>query len=175
VRSARHAVSIDERRKTFSPTLWENLDALNDNARAGALDDRLRPYQQQWFPGVHGDVGGGGDDHGISLAAMLWIAEGAARAGFGFDEAQVRRYEASVDPCAKFVKPGFDLGGFIMELDGVADRRGPTRLSETSLSARLRWSSVRDYRPAPLRRFPGLESELNMWAPDPETQSFYRP
>jgi uncharacterized protein (DUF2235 family) len=175
VRSARHAVSIDERRKTFSPTLWENLDTLNDNAQAGALADGLKPYQQQWFPGVHGDVGGGGDDHGISLAAMLWIAEGAARAGLAFDETQIRHYEAAVDPCARFAKPGFDLGGFIMELDGVADRRGPTSLSETSLSACLRWASVRDYRPAPLRRFPGLEAELNLWAANPETQSFYRP
>jgi uncharacterized protein (DUF2235 family) len=45
VRSARHAVAIDERRKTFSPTLWTNIAALNQNARADALAhavDRLR-------------------------------------------------------------------------------------------------------------------------------------
>ena len=29
VKSARHAVAIDERRKDFAPTLWTNLDSLN--------------------------------------------------------------------------------------------------------------------------------------------------
>ena len=29
VAAARHAVAIDERRRTFPPTLWDNLDALN--------------------------------------------------------------------------------------------------------------------------------------------------
>jgi uncharacterized protein (DUF2235 family) len=175
VRSARHAVSIDERRKTFSPTLWGNIDELNENAQATTMDFDKRPYQQQWFPGVHGDVGGGGDDHGISLAAMLWIAEGAARSGFAFEEAQLRHYEAAADPSAKFAKSGFDLGGFIMELDGVEDRRGPIAMHEISLSTRLRWSRVAGYRPAPLRRFPGLEAELNLWAPDPDPQAYYRP
>jgi uncharacterized protein (DUF2235 family) len=52
VRSARHAVAIDERRRTFPPTLWDNLDAMN--AAAGAV-----PYAQRWFPGDHGSVGGG--------------------------------------------------------------------------------------------------------------------
>jgi uncharacterized protein (DUF2235 family) len=86
VRSARHAVSIDERRKTFAPTLWDNIDVLNTNAKADGLAYGARPYQQQWFPGLHGGVGGGSADGGLSLAAMLWVAEGAARAGLSLDD-----------------------------------------------------------------------------------------
>jgi uncharacterized protein (DUF2235 family) len=59
VRSARHAVSIDERRETFKPTLWDNIGPLNANAGATTLAYDLQPYQQRWFPGGHGAVGGG--------------------------------------------------------------------------------------------------------------------
>jgi uncharacterized protein (DUF2235 family) len=55
--SARHAVSIDEQRESFSPTLWQNFEDLN--ASLGfAPTDGAAPYQQKWFPGVHGSVGG---------------------------------------------------------------------------------------------------------------------
>ena len=172
VRSARHAVSIDERRKTFSPALWGNIDDLNKNAQADALAYDRRPYQQQWFPGVHGDVGGGGADGGISLASMLWVAEGAARAGFAFDPGQIGHYAESADPAAKFVKGGFDLGGFIMEMDGVADRPGPECFEAISLSARLRWARRGDYRSAPIKP---LSADLDRWRPDPDPQGYYQP
>lgn len=40
VKSARHAVAIDERRKDFVPTLWTNVDELNKAAgtTSGAFD-----------------------------------------------------------------------------------------------------------------------------------------
>ncbi|HXJ01827.1 MAG TPA: DUF2235 domain-containing protein, partial [Micropepsaceae bacterium] len=44
VLSARHAVSIDERRSSFAPTLWDNIDSLNINAFAGNLPYASRPY-----------------------------------------------------------------------------------------------------------------------------------
>ena len=34
--------------------------------------DKNAPYQQQWFPGVHGSVGGGGDYTGLSDEAIEW-------------------------------------------------------------------------------------------------------
>ena len=60
VKSARHAVAIDERRRDFLPTLWSNVDELNSRAGADSTS-RDAPYQQQWFPGIHGSVGGGGN------------------------------------------------------------------------------------------------------------------
>ena len=69
VKSARHAVAIDERRKDFVPTLWDNVDEMNTAASAKAEADDA-PYQQKWFPGVHGSVGGGGERRGLSDRAL---------------------------------------------------------------------------------------------------------
>ena len=81
VRAARHAVAIDERRRTFPPTLWDNLDGAERRRRAEA------PYAQRWFPGDHGSVGGGGTVTALSDDALVWVAEGAAAAGLALDPA----------------------------------------------------------------------------------------
>ena len=80
VLSARHAVALDERRKTFPPHLWSNLANLN------ALFDTDGPqkapaYLQQWFAGDHGSVGGGGSRIGLSSIAMHWVAMGLRTQG----------------------------------------------------------------------------------------------
>lgn len=84
VHSARHAISIDERRKKFDITRWDNIDQLNTDLGL-AVDDPARPYQQAWFPGTHGGVGGGGDIRGLSDAALHWIWDGAKLEGLQFD------------------------------------------------------------------------------------------
>lgn len=175
VRSARHAVSIDERRRTFAPTLWGNIDELNRNLDAGALPYDQRPYQQQWFPGDHGRVGGGEQDGGVSLAAMLWVAEGAARAGLALDQQQIGHYATLAHPDARFIKAGLSLGEFLMEVDGLEDRAGPNSVAEVSLSARLRWSRVATYRPVPLTRHPNVADGLTSWAPQNDPQPYYAP
>ena len=53
VESARHAVAIDERRKLFPPVLFGDLAELN-LAAGFKNDDPKAPYQEKWFPGVHG-------------------------------------------------------------------------------------------------------------------------
>jgi uncharacterized protein (DUF2235 family) len=175
VRSARHAVSLDERRETFEPTLWDNLPTLNTNAHADGLAPALQPYQQTWFPGGHGEVGGGGDDGGLSLIPMLWIAEGAARAGLAFDTTELRDYEQIAHPDAKFQKGGFSIGALFTAAAGLRDRDGPDVFDDVSLSARLRWSRLADYRPASLRHAPGLAAQLDAFAPRPDPQTYYAP
>jgi uncharacterized protein (DUF2235 family) len=86
VRSARHACAIDEASPLFPPTLWENLDELNASVLPTKdWDPDFAPYQQRWFPGGHGEVGGGGAETSLSLFPLLWIIEGAERAGLSFD------------------------------------------------------------------------------------------
>ena len=55
----RHAISIDERRADFTPTLWDP-------------DPRIL---QALFPGCHGDVGGGfaASESGLSDCALNWM------------------------------------------------------------------------------------------------------
>jgi len=84
VQSARHAVAIDEPRLGFPPTLWDHIDESNAAAlaRPGADPARIY-YEQRWFVGSHGDVGGGNNSP-LSAAPLKWIAEGAAACGLRF-------------------------------------------------------------------------------------------
>lgn len=84
VRSARHAVAIDEQRVGFPPTLWQALDEANAEAqRREGADPTRRYYEQTWFVGTHGDVGGG-NESALSAAPLKWITEGAAACGLRF-------------------------------------------------------------------------------------------
>jgi len=52
-----HAISLDETREAFLPTLW---DSKNTNAK------------QVWFCGTHG-IGGGDEDSGLADIALGWM------------------------------------------------------------------------------------------------------
>lgn len=145
VGSARHAVAIDERRRSFPPTLWDNLEALN--AERGSTR-----YQQRWFPGDHASVGGGGSVTALSLDALLWVAEGAAAAGLGLEPGALAGWRAGRDwrgPLRSGAR-----GGLVDRALGLwpLDRRGPEQLAEVSEAALRRWRGDPAYRPAPLAR-----------------------
>lgn len=160
VLSARHAVSIDERRSTFSPTLWDNIEALNANASAVGLLREQRPYQQVWYPGNHSGVGGGNDDHGLSRTPLAWIAEGAERAGLDWSRDILGAFMKTADPLVPFGPESTALSEELIRLMGQADRTGPERFEDISDSARLRWQRRADYRPKPLNRFAPQLSKL---------------
>ncbi len=67
INHARHAVSIDENRVDFEPTLWSEKPGLD--------------LLQVWFAGVHSDVGGGYPEPGLSNCAAQWMAKEATRFG----------------------------------------------------------------------------------------------
>jgi uncharacterized protein (DUF2235 family) len=71
VRTACHALAIDERRGPFQPALWQR------QAEAPPGQD----LRQVWFSGVHSDAGGGYPDRGLGDITLLWMAEQAAAAG----------------------------------------------------------------------------------------------
>jgi uncharacterized protein (DUF2235 family) len=161
--NARHAVAIDEKRKSFSPTLWTNLADLN--RKLGFVgEEKDAPYQQQWFPGVHGGVGGGGDIRGLSDAALDWIMSGAREAGLQLDiSAQSVLFDLKPDYCAPLdnvTAKGFSLVDVMMAHLPQTDRApGPDRLSDVSATAASRWRAGADeltgkmlYRPKTLAR-----------------------
>jgi len=71
IKHARHAVSIDENRIDFEPTLWGEKPGLD--------------LQQVWFSGGHSDVGGGYDEVGLSHIAAQWIVDEANKCGLVFE------------------------------------------------------------------------------------------
>lgn len=185
VRHARHAVSIDEQRLTFAPTIWDNIEALN-RAKGKMADDPDAPYQQKWFPGDHGSVGGGGDREGLSDAALEWIVDGARDAGLDVDampssrifeinpdhRGPLQNVSAPIDPTL-FQK----LWARVWGLAKTADRLpGPKHLYEVHASARRRWLDLPDnlagglYRPKPLL---ALEEQLD--ALDPKEYGVDKP
>ena len=167
VESARHAIAIDERRKKFNVTPWENVDALNRNLGI-ALDDPDRPYQQLWFPGGHGSVGGGGDIRGLSDEGLEWILEGAKRKGLAFDTSGYSKiWGIRPDVLAPLEnssgKKSWAPAEVIMRNLPKMDRDGPKAIHEVSTSAIVRWAAPATadralYRPHPLAH---LEDELN--------------
>ena len=77
VQHARHAVSIDENRIDFEPTLWSDKPGMD--------------LQQLWFSGVHSDVGGGYEERGLSDCAAQWMIREAGKSGFRFESHLTRQ------------------------------------------------------------------------------------
>ena len=70
VDNAYHAISIDERRRAFVPTLW--VKQVKDGKVVEPPPEQT--VSQVWFCGVHSDVGGGYPDPELSEIPLLWIA-----------------------------------------------------------------------------------------------------
>ncbi len=71
-----HAVSIDERRMSFQPTLWTNPD--------GSYRNNDAQVEQVWFAGEHGDLGGGQPDSQLSNIPLSWMMHKAKALGVTF-------------------------------------------------------------------------------------------
>ncbi len=148
VENARHAVAIDEERKSFSPTLWSNFDELNQKA-GKSIEDYDAPYQQKWFPGTHGSVGGGGSRRGLSDQAMDWVLDGARMAGLKLDShSNSRIYELKPDyteHIENYVRPRFLTRGWLTDfgMTKILSKEnrlpGPQSIEEVSVSAVRRW------------------------------------
>lgn len=162
VENARHALAIDERRSLFPPVPFGDLAALN-RARGFEPDDRKAPYQERWFPGTHGSVGGGGDVRGLSDDALAWVLKGAKAAGLGLDTVNGTRINGiRPDPLAPLVNesdPQWSATQLIK-----SDRDGPRHLWQLSDSAIRRWRSTSGerYRPDTLD---GVRAELDGLGP----------
>jgi uncharacterized protein (DUF2235 family) len=100
-RHIRHALSMDEHRRTFAPRLYWDED-YNQNAGDPAAHRSLR---QRWFRGVHSDVGGGYAEReaGLSDQAYQWMLGEAVACGLRVAAspatAQVPKPLIAHDPC----------------------------------------------------------------------------
>ncbi|WP_191969581.1 phospholipase effector Tle1 domain-containing protein [Neorhizobium galegae] len=80
----RHAVAIDERRSMFRPSLWkpdQQYDYWSEAAQA--FQKKPQDFQEVWFAGCHGDVGGGNPekDSGLAKVALEWLFDEACAHG----------------------------------------------------------------------------------------------
>ncbi|WP_181410002.1 DUF2235 domain-containing protein [Martelella alba] len=165
VKSARHAVAIDERRETFPAALWQNIDKLNATAMA-ENGDKTAPYQQLWFPGDHGSIGGGGDIVGLSDNSLLWIAEGAEAQGLEFLPDVVGAYRKNCDYRVSLSNQSTPPRGFFNRVTRLQmkDRENEGGFAVLSPAAVDRWHEAKEnlyeqepYRPGTLKT---CENEL---------------
>lgn len=87
IRCARHALSLDDERRTFWPELWEHphpsdhltaeerLDQEAQGVESSAVGapKSAQSLKQVWFAGVHSNVGGGYPKQGMSDVALYWM------------------------------------------------------------------------------------------------------
>jgi len=94
-----HAISIDEQRRTFQPTLWD--DAPNAT--------------QSLFAGGHCDVGGGYAEHGLSDVPLLWFVDRLQHSDVGLLLNAAPPTPVTPDPCgcahAEWKKSPWDVLG----------------------------------------------------------------
>jgi uncharacterized protein (DUF2235 family) len=89
-----HALSIDDEREAFHPMPWRTTDEdgssllgkIPIDPRRGDPEqmeqqDRQQTVKQVWFCGVHTDVGGGYEDHGVSDIPLTWMLDKALTHG----------------------------------------------------------------------------------------------
>ncbi len=95
-----HALSIDEPRRSFSPTFWTNT-------KGKALPEG-QIIEQVWFPGCHANIGGGYKDATLSDISLLWMAERVTHlTGVEIDIAHLKQL-ARPDPLGEAVQPTSD-------------------------------------------------------------------
>jgi uncharacterized protein (DUF2235 family) len=157
VEGARHAVALDERRAPYRPTLWDNLD---DGAEGPGLNradqSEMRPYQQMWFAGSHGIVGGSVPPDGLAAAPLAWVWQGARASGLVLrpDRKIPTVLVDTVGPAPALYKVNklYRLVPWLLRW-----RKGPTTAGDLHPTARLRAALTEGYRPLSLRQsLPGL-------------------
>lgn len=81
VKTVRHALSLDEIRDDFEPTIWQPKSTVD--------------MAQVWFAGVHSDVGGSykPDNNGkvLSEIPLQWLIIEASKSGLKVDELMIHR------------------------------------------------------------------------------------
>ena len=94
VLNAYHAISIDERRRPFVPTMWVKKVAAD-----GTVEEppEHQTVSQVWFAGVHSDVGGGYPDPSLSEIPLRWIADRARACGLALKPDHLVVRAGSVD------------------------------------------------------------------------------
>jgi uncharacterized protein (DUF2235 family) len=130
------------------------------------------PYQERWFPGVHGSIGGGGERRGLSDQTLDWVLDGARAAGLVLNSDQYSQVYKLKPDYREYLEnsdnPGF-LYKFMNDIS-VSDRMpGPKNLAEVSKSAKRRWLENAknlkggvEYRPGSLK---GVQKELEALDP----------
>jgi uncharacterized protein (DUF2235 family) len=125
VEKACHALSIDDRRHTFHPLLWDESDATHYPTADNTDNERLT---QVWFAGVHSNVGGGYPDDSLSHVSLCWMIGEAQKKGLKFDAAAVAQIKSVSSPYGRIYNSRAGFGAYYRydprRLDPPTDSQG---------------------------------------------------
>ena len=100
---AYHALAVDEHRKPFLPTLWEQKESAKKDGQV---------MEQVWFAGAHSDVGGGYSESGLSNCTLRWMIEKAKSVGLQFED--YKKYDPNpLDVLHNSMKPYYEILGSV--------------------------------------------------------------
>jgi uncharacterized protein (DUF2235 family) len=150
---AYHAIAIDEKRRFFRPTLWEQHPEPGGQV-----------LEQAWFPGVHADVGGGYVEQGLADCTLDWMVQKARATGLAFDDAYLDSichpnaldmlHESRNGPYRLIPALSRPIAEGISKQDAAYDPPGSTRESLDG-SAQTRHGEDATYRPPGLMKYLG--------------------
>ena len=147
VAHARHAISIDEHRKTFARVPWGGSDS----------DKKKVPgwFEQQWFAGNHSDVGGSYPENESRLSdiSLAWMLDAAVKAGLIYDPSVLHLYPAANGPQHDETKASF-IFGVAAKLKRPVDKDAPLHpsvLERFAAAEVLQYDKMAPYRPENLR------------------------
>jgi uncharacterized protein (DUF2235 family) len=137
VKSAFHAVSIDERRKPFKPTLWEG-------------DYKGRQVEQKWFAGVHSNIGGGYEPDGLANITLNWMVEHVTNLGLQVNNDYLKwfpgRFDNDIQDSMKWYYRIF--GKNIRPIIALGKDQNASCVHETAIQ---RFKEVEAYKPVNLK------------------------
>ncbi|MEL6686455.1 MAG: DUF2235 domain-containing protein [Pseudomonadota bacterium] len=153
IKAARHAVSLDEDRNMFPPTLWKSsaIDEANEKAEIKNV------FQQKWFCGDHGGVGGGMKDGRLSNIALLWVVEGAREAGLAMREPALKHFKDGCERPENIIrlneKPKTSwFNRLPYSLGGYSARKGLQSENDLHASVNKRTEALPKYTPLALSK-----------------------
>ena len=96
----RHAIAIDERRRMFRLSHWNEPQIFKSNPFMKDEDAIEQDIKQVWFAGVHADIGGGYPEaeSGAAKFPLAWMVEEARSHGLQFRERLVDRLVLGKNP-----------------------------------------------------------------------------
>lgn len=132
---ARHAISIDERRKSFQRVGW-----------GMSTDEQKKTpewFVQEWFAGNHSDIGGSYHENESRLSdiSLRWMLDEAASVGMKYDESVLKLFPDPTGPQHDEAR-----SSFLFRLAGKLPRNIPSGAPlHPSVLERLQASEVFDY------------------------------
>ena len=149
VRYARHAISIDEDRKTFPRVIWGALSSSNEPDENG-----INWFEQFWFAGNHADIGGGYPENEARLSdvALKWMLDAATNVGLKYDPHYMRLYPDPTGPQHdERRKLLFRYGGVEQRKILAIATLHPSVEERFAAPAVLHYDEMKPYRPRALR------------------------